>query len=116
VTKPEPAASAALRVQAAALRAQADALDALASTLVSERDELLGVAQCRALGVGRDALLAAAARGEIAITRGPRQRLQVTRHELDRWLASKPYVVAAKSEPVASLAEWERSVRRKVAS
>jgi hypothetical protein len=109
--------AAALRAQAVALRASADALDLLAETLPDATgDALLGVAECRALGVGRDALLAAAARGEISVTRGPRQRLQVTRRELDRWLASRPYVPTAKTEPVASLAEWERSVRRKVAS
>ena len=104
-------ASAALRVQAAALRAQADTLEALAATLGPEADELLGVRDCKALGVGRDALLAAADRGELQVSRGPRQRLQVRKSELDRWLSSKPYQPRDR-EPAPDLEAWERSVRR----
>lgn len=102
----------ALRAQLSALQAT---VDALADSLESPGDELLGVRECRALGVGRDALLAGAARGELELTRGPRQRLQVRRSELARWLESKPYAPAQPSEPVQSLEDWKRSVLRKVA-
>ena len=108
-----PNAAEALRAQAAALRAQAATLDALAECLGGNPgSDLLGVAECRALGVGRDALLAGAARGELKLTRGPRQKLQVERAELKRWLASKPYAIPAAKEPVPDLDAWERSVRR----
>jgi hypothetical protein len=106
-------ALAALRAQAVALTL---AIDTLAASLEAPGDELLGVAQCKALGVGRDALLAAAGRAELELTRGPRQRLQVRRSELERWLSSRPYVPSAKAEHVTSIAEWEKSVRRKAAS
>ncbi|MEI9936673.1 MAG: hypothetical protein WDO69_05565 [Pseudomonadota bacterium] len=102
----------------AALRAQAEALtlaiDTLAASLAAPGDELLGVRECRALRVGRDALLAAAKRGEVQLSRGPRQRLQVRRSELEKWLQSRPYVAPAASEPVQSLEDWQRSVLRKV--
>jgi len=112
-TKTEGGTSVVLRAQAAALRVQADVLEALAATLGPESDDLLGVDECKARGVGRDALTAAAQRGELELTRGPRKRLQVRRSELDRWLASKPYTPTAKAEPAASLDECERRVRRR---
>ena len=106
-----PNAAEALRAQAVALRVQAAALEALAESLADPVSDLLGVAECRAIGVGRDALLAGAARGELRLTRGPRQRLQVERGELWRWLASKPYAAPAAKEPAPDLDAWERSVR-----
>lgn len=101
----------ALRAQAAALRAQADVLEALAASLAPEADDLLDVAACKALGVGRDALLGAADRGELALARGPRRKLLVRRSELERWLASKPYQ-ARDRERAPDLEAWTRSVMR----
>jgi len=91
---------AALLAQATALRAQADALEVLADTLPdAANDDLLGVADCAAqYGVGRDALKRAAERGELAVTRGPRQRLQVRRSELRTWLESKPAHAAPRED------------------
>ena len=85
-------AATALRAQALALRAQADALDALASTLPDAPDgELLGVAECsKRFGVGRDAIKRAAERGELRVSRGPRQRILVRRADLEAWLVSRP--------------------------
>ncbi|MES1173564.1 MAG: helix-turn-helix domain-containing protein [Myxococcales bacterium] len=109
----EGAASVALRAQAAALRVQADTLDALAGTFSPESDDLLGVAECRALGVGRDALTGAADRGELAVSRGVRGKLLVRKSELDRWLASKPYTPSPKPDAAPDLDAWDRAVRRR---
>lgn len=97
-------AAAALMAQAAALRAQADVLEALAATLTDTAgDELLGVAECtKRFGVGRDAIKAAAARGELSVSRGPRQRLLVRRSALVAWLESKPMRGAERAEEWAA--------------
>jgi hypothetical protein len=106
----------ALRAQAASLRQQADALDTCASALESAApDTLLGVEECRALGVGRDALRGAARRGELAVSQGPRGKLLVRRSALEAWLSSRQYKPEARATENASepdLAAWERSVRR----
>jgi hypothetical protein len=85
-------ARAALVAQAAALRAQADALEELAATLPDvAADALIGVAECaERYNVGRDALKRAAERGELNVSRGPRQRLLVKRSALEAWLVSRP--------------------------
>jgi hypothetical protein len=96
-------ARAALLAQAAALRAQADVLEALASTLPDAAgDELLGVKECAALGVGRDALRAAAERGELNVSRGVRGKLLVRRSALVAWLESKPVKGAERAEEWAA--------------
>lgn len=109
------AISSALRAQAAALRLQADALDTLASAAESsEPDALLGVEECSALGVGRDALRGAARRGELDVSQGPRGKLLVRRSALEAWLSSRKYRPSARAERAAEpdLDAWERSVRR----
>jgi hypothetical protein len=69
-------------------------------------DELLGLEQH---DVGRRALLAAAGRGEIAVMRGPRQKLLVSRLELERWLRSRPVPPRArKAGEVVDLEDWQR--------
>jgi hypothetical protein len=107
--------SAALRAQAAALRLQAEALDTLASVAeASEPDALLGVEECSALGVGRDALRGAARRGELDVSTGPRGKLLVRRSAIEAWLQSRKYTPSARSEQESEpdLAAWEKSVRR----
>lgn len=100
-----------LRAQAAALRAQADVLDTLASNLGALDDEMLDLAKAKAwFGVGRDALLGAADRGELALVRGPRNKLLVRRSALEAWRASRPYVPRGAAKLL--IAEWERSVRK----
>ena len=106
------AASAALRAQATALRVQADTLDALAASLAPEADELLDLAACKALDVGRDALKGAADRGELQVSRGPRGKLLVRRSALEAWLSSRPYK-PTQTEAAPDLDAWERSVTRK---
>jgi hypothetical protein len=107
--------SAALRAQAAALRLQADALDALASAAeASEPDALLGVDDCRALGVGREALKGAVRRQELTVSLGPRGKLLVRKSALEAWLASRPYAPTARAVPEAQpdREAWERTVRQ----
>jgi hypothetical protein len=104
----------ALRAQAQALRAQADALEALASTLPDvAADELLDVAACRALGVGRDALRGAARRGELQVSQGPRGKLLVRRAALEAWLTSRSYKPTSAATPApVDLAAWDRAMRK----
>lgn len=96
--------AAALRAQATALRAQADALEALAVALPdAAADDLIGVAECAGeYGVGRDALKRAAERGELAVSRGPRQRLLVRRSAIVAWLESKPMRTTERGEEWAA--------------
>jgi hypothetical protein len=94
----------ALRSQAAALRAQANTLDALADSLAKQpasRDDLLNVDRALSeFGIGRDGLKAAAARGELSLSRGARGKILVARAELTRWLADRPYKATRKAEPL----------------
>lgn len=101
----------ALRAQASALRAQADALEALAETVPdSTADELIGVEECASrYRVGRDALRGAAQRGELEVSRGPRNRLLVQRGALEAWLRSRPFEGAT---PQSDDDEWSPDGRR----
>lgn len=101
----------ALALLAAAQRQNAEALEALAAVLPDDGetdDPLLGTKQIFAeTGLGHDGVKAAAERGELAVSRGPRGKLLVARSELRRYLQSKP-VQPRKVEPAAqSLDDWE---------
>lgn len=75
-------------------REQLDLIEALARALpdAGTESDLLDAKQTFAeFGIGVDGLKAAAARGELALSKGPRRRIQVSRAELLRWLASRPY-------------------------
>jgi hypothetical protein len=89
----------ALQAQAAALRATADALDALALAAAAPSadgsDWLDLPALAREYGLKRGALLAAADRGELTVSRGPRQKLLISRAEIERFLSAKAYVPRA---------------------
>lgn len=66
-------------------------------------------------GIGRDGLLAAAERGEIELTRGPRNRLQVTRDEIERYLRSKPHRPRLRrAEPANDLEQWSAVAEREL--
>jgi len=109
--RPDRGLGAVLRSQAATLRAQADALEALASA-VPGAEEALTLAQIRAeYGYGEEAIRAAIARGELTATRGPRQRIEVRRSELERWRMSRPVTPRPrrKSAEVVSLDDWEKA-------
>lgn len=107
--------AAALRVQAQALRAQADTLDALADAVERDApDALLGLKELREHGVGRAALLGAADRGELAVSRGPRGRLQVRRSELDRWLASRPVERRQHDANIVDMDAWDRAAAERL--
>lgn len=57
--------------------------------------------------VGRAALLAAARRGEIELSLGPRRKFLVRAGELERWLTDRKYVPPIRST-AKDLEEWER--------
>lgn len=107
-------AATALRAQAAALRTQADSLEALANAL-GGGDELLDVdAVSERYGIGRQALRGAAARGELVIARGARNKWLVRCSAVEAWLASRPYRPNAKaSNDAADLAAWDRGMQRR---
>ena len=64
--------------------------------------------------IGRDAILAAAKRGDLALSRGPRRKLPVRVAELERWLTGKKYVRNREPAP-ESMEEWERQVSHQLA-
>jgi hypothetical protein len=108
----------ALRAEAAALEAQAAAKRAQAEALAEEpRDEYLNVEQTlEHYNAGRDALIAAAERGEIELKRGARRQLLVLRSELERWIASRPYKpTPRKVGPPSDLDAWEKEADRALA-
>jgi hypothetical protein len=113
---------AALLAQADALEAQAGTLRALATSLPDATvDEQLTLAQIREqFGYGDEAIRAAIARGELAGTRGPRQRIEVRRSELERWRASTPAHVKPRARrrgaDVIDLDTWERECDRELAA
>ena len=53
--------------------------------------ELLDMKATAERGAGRDALKAAASRGELELLRGPRGKLLVERDAFEAWLRSRPY-------------------------
>jgi hypothetical protein len=86
----------------AALLAEAEGHEALAraarlrATAAAAKhqaaDELLDAVQTRAeFGIGRDGLKRAAERGDLAVSKGSRGKPMVTRSEMRRYMASRPY-------------------------
>ncbi|HTQ02957.1 MAG TPA: hypothetical protein VMI54_03840 [Polyangiaceae bacterium] len=71
-------------------------------------DELLGVATAlERYDVGRRALLAAVDRHELTVVRGARQKLLVSRLELERWLRSRPVQPRQRHAQGAEVVELE---------
>lgn len=105
-----------LEAALASARATVASLEAaLASAENKGASELLDVAAVRKqYGVGRDALKAAANRGELELSRGPRRRLLVKRDVLEAWLGSRPYEPPM-AEPVADLEQWKAEAERRIA-
>jgi hypothetical protein len=106
-----------LRLLEATARTLADSLGALAALEESRATADPGSTwlDLRAIadryGVKRDALLNAADRGELLLKRGPRRKLLVELAEIERWIASKPYLprapkISAPTSP--SNDDWER--------
>jgi len=98
-----------LEASLALLRAERDDVTAGATA----DDPLLGTKEIFAeTGLGHDGVKAAAERGELAVSRGPRGKLLVARSELRRYLQSKP-IKPRKAEPVAeSLEAWDGQALR----
>jgi hypothetical protein len=87
---------------------------ALAATAEPVTSDTLDAREALAeFGVGRDGLLAAHARGELQLCRGPRQKILVGRDEIERWLRSRPVKSPQSREPAApsDLESWERETR-----
>ena len=61
--------------------------------------------------IGRDALKAAAKRGELKLHRGTRDKLLVERGKLEAWRRSQPYKPTQR-RPVADLKTWEAEATR----
>lgn len=58
-------------------------------------------------GVGRNALLGAAKRGDIELSQGPRRKFLVRAAEVERWLTEKRYTPPDRTVPV-DMEDWER--------
>ncbi|HET9954372.1 MAG TPA: hypothetical protein VFQ61_07705 [Polyangiaceae bacterium] len=57
--------------------------------------------------VGRDALVAAAKRGEVELSQGPRRKFLIRARELEQWLTRRKYVPPALAT-AKDLQEWDR--------
>ncbi|HEY5373373.1 MAG TPA: hypothetical protein VIK01_06785 [Polyangiaceae bacterium] len=109
---PNAGVKALLKLQAQALRVQADALEASADSLPdggAAGDELLGTEQTLArFSLGHEAVRAAAARGELVVSRGARGKLLVLESDVRRFIAARRYQPAPRRAlPSANLDEWD---------
>jgi hypothetical protein len=80
----------------------------LEAALVGTDDgpELLDMKATAERGAGRDALKAAALRGELELLRGPRGKLLVERDAFEAWLRSRPYKPTTPTQ-TPDLNEWD---------
>jgi len=109
-----------LLAAAEALEAQAKILRALAAYQVeigARTDRLLGLREIADLyHVGREGILAAVRRNELAACRGARACIMVRESELDRWIAARPVVTARAAghgnSTDQSLDDWDRQAER----
>ena len=87
--------------------------DAVAAALTLKgRTDLLDLKQVfDRYRVGRGALLAAARRGEVELSHGPRRKLLIRAGEVERWLTQNRYRPPNRSLS-ADLEEWDREVTR----
>lgn len=84
---------------------RAAVIEALAS---GGRQDLIDLKQvAERYRVGRDSVLAAAKRGEIALSQGPRRKFLVRAAEVERWLTERKYVPPDRTVP-ADMEEWDR--------
>lgn len=103
-----------LLLQAQSLRSQADGIEALASTLPDDGDAGaqhldLDVLQTE-FGLGREAVKAAVARGELKAFTGARRKILVARAEVERWIASRPYTPGPRRIAPADMNAWDAQV------
>ena len=61
-------------------------------------------------GIGRDALLAAARRGDIELSRGPRRKIWVRGYEIEQWITDHKFVPTSRKAEPTNLEEWDRQV------
>jgi len=57
--------------------------------------------------VGRDSLVSAAKRGEIALSQGPRRKFLVRADEVERWLTHRTYTPPHRTVAI-DMEDWER--------
>jgi len=94
-------ARAALQAALATARATVATLEVALEGTETDADELLTAAESlERFGIGRDGLLAGERRGEIALTRGPRNRIQVSRSALEEY-RRRPHPVTKGRTPLA---------------
>lgn len=82
---------------------------AVVEALAAEgRHDLLDLKQvAERYRIGRDSVLAAAKRGEIVLSQGPRRKFLVRGGEVERWLTERKYVPRDRAVP-ADLEDWDR--------
>jgi hypothetical protein len=75
---------------------------------VHAQSDLLDLKQVfQRYGVGRDAVLGAARRGEVELSQGPRRKFLVRAREIETWLTQRKYTPPV--QPTAKdMEEWER--------
>ncbi len=105
----------ALEAALATARATVAALEAAIADPIDRSAEQLDARQTLAeYHVGRDGLLAAARRGELTLSRGPRNRVLVERQELERWLKSRPVRPRQRTAPANDLSSWDADAEREL--
>jgi hypothetical protein len=105
----------ALEAALATAKATVAAIEAALADPIDRSAELLDARQTLAeYHVGRDGLLAAARRGELVLSRGPRNRVLVERQEMERWLKSRPLKPRERVAPANDLASWDVEAEREL--
>jgi hypothetical protein len=105
----------AIEAALATAKATVTALEAALASTVEDEPGLLDLKAIKAkYNIGRDALLAAARRGELHLKRVSR-RIMIEVDELEAWLRSKPHHTRPRlASPETSLDEWERDQEREL--
>jgi len=87
---------------------------------VKSWDDLLDVKQtAERYGIGRRALQAAARRGEVELSQGPRRRFLVRASEVERWLTQRKYNAPVATNPTSDMetrAETLDAIERAIAA
>ncbi len=100
----------------AALSSARALVASLEAALVETDDgpELLDMKATAERGAGRDALKAAALRGELELLRGPRGKILVERDTFEAWLRSRPYRPTTPTR-TPDLDEWDAAASSELA-
>ena len=110
----------ALEAALATARATVATLELALAVADEPVDELLDLKKIKVeYSIGDEAVRNAISRGELAATRGPRQRIEVRRSELERWRGATPVHVRPRASrrgaEVIDLDAWEREADAQMA-